>query len=103
MINSKEIQSLYNDFYIQIRKYIWPVATVELLADFEVECYKAFPDLQNLQRIFNRLRVDILSTAREDEEFKKMIDKIDQFISENAHKFSDDEIYYKLNRVQEVV
>lgn len=104
MVNSRQLQLLYNDLYVQFRKYIWPLSTIELLADFEVECYKAFPTMSNVLRIFNKLNLDVRSTYvdNDDDDFKDAIDNIKQFIVDNQHDKSTN-IYYKLNRVQEVI
>lgn len=102
MLNSRQLQSLYNDLYVQIRKYVWPISTIEILADFEIACYRAFPDMREVLNIFNKLNIDMCSTYQGDEDFMAAVEAMKNFIVDNQDCEPTD-VYYKLNRVREVV
>lgn len=97
MISSLRIQSAYVDLYTQVRKYIWDFSTVEKLADLEVSVYRAFPDIDEVSRCFDKLRFDLKSKEKDDEDLKKACDKFKSILD------SDTETYIKIYQVDEVI
>lgn len=97
MISSLRIQSAYVDLYTQVRKYIWDFATVEKLADLEVAVYKTFPSMEDVSKCFDKLRSDLKSKEKDDEDLKNACDKFKQVID------SDSETYFKVYQVDEVI
>lgn len=96
MISCSEIHNLYNDLYKEIRKYFWTMPAVEALADLEVACYKACPDLVEVKNCVNNLKLYARDVILDDEDLKDAFDAFDEI---NV----DDTVYVKLDKVNEVV
>ena len=82
MITTNDLQRLYVDMYKQIREYLWPFRIVEALADLEIACYKAFPDIDEVKKCFRRLSSEIKFQAdkENDEELlfvRRLCDRAD--------------------------
>lgn len=96
MTNSNEIQTAYNNIYKAMRQYIWEFEAVNALADFEVECYQAFPDLLKLNQKYNRLKL-YAKNCFDDKEFKKPFDDFEKLLK------NTDGLFVKLTQVNEVI
>lgn len=101
MITTNDLQRFYVDMYRQIREYLWPFRIVEALADLEIACYKAFPDIDEVKQCFRRLSSEIKFQAdkEENEDLLKSIDKFQKFLDDEDNM---DGVYSKLNSVREV-
>lgn len=97
MLNSIILQNKYQTIYSAISNYLWPIDVVEHIADFEIACYSAFPDMINVRRTFDILKSDVTDVIREDSELSDAFDQFDKFISDNT------ETYLPLRKVNEVV
>lgn len=97
MINSLRIQSEYVKLYTEIRRYIWDFSTVEALADLEVAVYKAFPSIEEVSSCFNKLRSEIRSVEKDDDELKSACDNFQKLIDEAS------ETYLNIYQVDEVI
>lgn len=98
MIDTQAIKQGYIDLYVELRRYIWDIDTVEALAEFEGECYKTFPDVKSLRFKFDKLNQHVSSTASKDEDLKKAIAAFREIIDE-----SDTSVYSRLQKVEEVI
>lgn len=101
MITTNDLQRLYVDMYKQIREYLWPFRIVEAIADLEIACYKAFPDIDEVKKNFTRLSSEIKFQAdkEDDEELLKSIEKFQKFLDDEENM---DGVYSKLDSVREV-
>lgn len=101
MITTNDLQRLYVDMYKQIREYLWPFRIVEALADLEIACYKAFPDIDEVKKCFPRLSSEIKFQAdkEDDEELLRSIEKFQKFLDDEGNM---DGVYSKLDSVREV-
>ena len=81
MLNSIILQNKYQTIYSSISNYLWPIDVVEHIADFEIACYSAFPDMINVRRTFDILKRDVTDFIREDSELSDAFDQFDKFIS----------------------
>ena len=97
MINSLDIQNAYNELYAQVRKYFWDFSAVDALADLEIACYKACPDLIEVDRAFKRFRPYLHAVISEDDDLAQSVDEFEDIID------VEDSVYIKLNKVNEVV
>ena len=97
MLNSIILQNKYQTIYSAISNYLWPIDVVEHIADFEIACYSAFPDMINVRRTFDILKRDVTDVIREDSKLSDAFDQFDKFISDNT------ETYLPLRKVNEVV
>lgn len=97
MLNSIILQNKYQTIYSAISNYLWPIDVVEHIADFEIACYSAFPDMVNVRRTFDILRRDLTDVIREDSELSDAFDQFNEFISDST------DTYLPLRKVNEVV
>lgn len=97
MVSYATIRTAYNDVYAEMRKYIWGFPAVEALADVEVASYETCVDLDNLRSLFYRLRQHTREVEFEDTDLKKALDAFQEIID------NDNEVFVKLNKVNEVV
>lgn len=92
-----DLQSKYVDLYVELRRYILDFKTVESLAELEVSVYKTFPDLDEVSRNFNKLKLNLGSTYKDDEELSKALDKFEEILNSGEIKHAN------LNKVTEVI
>lgn len=98
MVNSSDIQLAYVDLYKQIRKYVWDIDSVELIAKIEDEANKSFPDIGNLNHLLDHLK----QISKENELDKELLDSIDKFKNILVDVNSDD-IYTSIISFKEIV
>lgn len=96
MISYAEIQNAYNKLYVEIRKYIWDFATVAALADVEIAIYQTCQNLPDIRVKLSRLKSQLMDVLYTDEALKKRLEYLEELVY-------DDEVYVKLNMVNEVV
>lgn len=96
MLNSSQLKNAYNYLYEQMRKYIWNFDTVKLLAEIEVSCYTAFPNINELKYKCDRLQFAIKPIAQDDEDLQKSLDELVELLD-------SDSIFMKLDSVEEVI
>lgn len=89
MNSLKEAKILYERFYKQMRKYVWDIQTVALLAQFEVDLYQAFPDMEVVRKSFSRLRRAIKFVSDKDEELEKTIENLQDYIDSDNKYFME--------------
>lgn len=99
MIQATLLQSYYNKLYKELRKYIWDFKTVEDLAEFEIAVYQRFPDIENIEKTFFKLRRDVTQSDiyKDDEDLQYALDGFEKKL-EGA-----DQLYADLNTFREVV
>ncbi len=98
MVNSSDIQLAYIDLYKNIRKYIWDLDSVELIAKIEDEANKSFPDVGNLNHLLDQLK----QISKENKIDKELLNSIDDF----KHIISDvtsDDIYTSIISFKEII
>jgi len=100
MIASIELHNAYNDLYKEMRKYIWSIEVVKMLADLEVATYKAFPDIDEILRYYHSLYREvryILPRDEDTENFYKAFGKFEDIMNDA------DQIYNDIYTVSEVL
>ena len=96
MIDSMEIRLLYNDLYVQMRKYIWDYETVECLADLEVSCYSVFQNLDDVRMNLHKLNSFIYDIRHDDEELDNAMIAFEEALEDAEN------VFVKLDFVNEV-
>lgn len=96
MVSFADIQNSYNRVCAELRKYIWGFPVVAALADLEVAVYKTCQDLGDIRTKYQRLKSLIMDVVYTDEDLRDQLDSFESYIDE-------DEVYVKLNQVEEVV
>ena len=91
MVPATKLQSLYNKLYVQLRKYIWDFKTVEELADFEIAVYRRFPDKEDIEKTFRRLRTDVVKSDiyQDDEDLKYAIEDFEEQLDDTDQFYAD--------------
>lgn len=100
MISSTELHNAYNDLYKQMRRYIWSINTVQILASLEVAVYKAFPDESEVRKCYDALYRDIKGDIPRDEDTEDFYKSFDEF-EDTLNNF--DSIYNDIYVVSEVL
>ena len=83
-MNHKELKKAYIKLYSAMMKYIWPVNTVELLAELETSVCNVFPIMSDVRNNFRRLRADVAADLRDDEDMKKAFDAFQEKIDKEV-------------------
>ena len=83
-MNHKELKKAYIKLYSEMMKYIWPVNTVELLAELEISVCNVFPIMSDVRNNFRRLRADVAADLRDDEDMKKAFDAFQEKIDNDV-------------------
>ena len=94
--SSLDLRNAYCDLYAEVRRYLWDIKTLEVLAEVEVECFTAFPDINKIRMLLVKLRTYMSQAIKSDEFLSGAFDSMDAS--------SEGEItYYPLHRIQEVI
>ena len=97
MISSSKIQVSYNHLYDQLRNYIWSPEVVKDIADLEISAYKAFPDLEDMRKCYDRLKRDVKYEVKDDEELDEAFDDLNESLN------AANDLYLILDARQEVM
>lgn len=87
MISFVSTRNRYNDFYVEMRKYIWGPEVVELLADIEVECYKSFPNLSSLKSMIGKLKSIIREDMMHSEDLRHAVNQLYDCVTEGRNVY----------------
>ena len=100
MTSAQDLRNQYEKFYAEFRKYLWPYNVLEDLAEFEVDIYSAFFDIEKLKRDFGKLRKPVLDVNKDfdDTYILKIYDSFNSIIDQ----IEPDHIYQSIGRVEEV-
>lgn len=100
MLTSQIMQQCYIDLYKELRRYIWDYDTINDIVNLEISTFQAFPDISEVQKYLNLVKLDIKSTVPEDEE---LYDAVEAFADKLAELSTSDDVYHKLPQVEEVI
>lgn len=87
-MNYKELKRAYIKLYEAMMNFLWPVYTVELLADLEISVCKMFPVMTDVRNNFNRLKASVMQDIRDEKKLKEAFDKFDKIIEDDV-SFAD--------------
>ena len=82
MLTSNEIQNEYIHLYTQLRKYIWSMDTIMVLAAVEIEVFSTFPNLDKLKHDYSSLTAMIRNECGKDPDLKKAVDAFQEVLDE---------------------
>ena len=99
-LSSQEFRNAYERFYSSFRNYLWPYQVVEDLANFEVEIFSAFNDLDRTRNLLMKLSKPIEEVVKEFDD-KKLEERFDAFF-ELLDEVESDKMYLTLPKVEEV-
>lgn len=96
MVTAKQLQNQYIRLYSQLRNYFWPMYIIEDIVNLEIEVYKSFPSIAEVQRLLDVLQSNVTRLLiNPDEDLDVAFDEFQELVSES------DEIYVKLYQVRE--
>lgn len=99
MVNSKQLQNLYNDMYKIIRERLWPISVIEALANVEISIYEAIPDLSTVRKWITSLEREVIQYSDKSEYLDDLLISIRDII-----EYIDDGLsFLKLDVVTEVI
>jgi len=99
-LSSQEFRNAYEKFYSSFRNYLWPYRVVEDLANFEVEIFSAFNDLDSTRNLLMKLSKPIEEVVKEFDD-KKLEERFNAFF-ELLDEVEADKMYLTLPQVEEV-
>ena len=100
ILSSQDFRNSYEEFYMNIRNYLWPYDALKALAEVENDIFTAFIDFDLLQRDVDKLYSFIKDTMKEDKRLEKSFNEIYDLI-QDSHE-DDTKIYSFLRQVAEV-
>lgn len=100
MTNIQSIRNDYQHLYIDIAQYIWPFEFLELLATLEAIIYTAFPDVEQLKAVFDKVSKYVRSELDPNDDENKSIFKSLNAMQEELD--SCETIYHMIGNVNEV-
>lgn len=97
MVTSTQLQNKYIKLYENIRNYIWSYEVVNLLADLEIETFKALPDIIQIKSFLDKLHIETRNVCKEDEDLEQSFVDFEQTLEDS------DEVCYTITQVNEVI
>lgn len=74
MTSSVIIQNKYISLYKLLRNYLWNFQTVEDIAELEMECFRALPDVDRIKMKLNAVSNAAIYVIRDDDKLKECLD-----------------------------
>lgn len=96
MTSSVIIQNKYISLYKLLRNYLWNFQTVEDIAELEMECFRALPDVDRIKMKLNAVSNAAIYVIRDDDKLKECLDSFYALLE-------DPSVYKKILISQEVV
>lgn len=97
VVSSQDFRNVYQKLYQDVRRYLWPIDTLEKLSDIECNIYSAFPNVAKLKEDFASFKKDTTDVLQDDPYFSDNMNKMQKLIDSN-----DAGCYFRLPRVNEV-
>lgn len=100
ILSSQEFRNIYERFYNSFSKYLWPYKVLEDLANFEVEIFTAFNNIEKTRSLLEKLRKPVEEVVKEfdDAKLQKQFDEFFEVLDE----IEPDKMYLTLEQVEEV-
>lgn len=83
-MNHQKLKKAYTKMYTQLMKYIWPVSTVDVLADLEISVCNVFPIMSDVRNNFYRLKAAVGVEIREDKDLAKVFEDFEETMKEDV-------------------
>lgn len=95
-VSSQDFRNVYEKFYNDARRYLWPFDVLEVLSDIEVNIYSAFIDVPKLRVDFAKLRKAMQDVLQDDKLLSENVRKIEKLLEDK-----EPSSYLRLPRVNE--
>lgn len=84
MTSSVIIQNKYISLYKLLRNYLWNFQTVEDIAELEMECFRALPDVDRIKMKLNAVSNAAIYVIRDDDELKECLDSFYELLNDSS-------------------
>lgn len=82
MTSSVILQNKYIELYKLLRNYLWSFQTVEDIAELEIACFRAIPDINDVRMKLNSVSSAANYVIREDEKIKNCIEEFRDMLND---------------------
>lgn len=98
--SSQDFRNAYEKFYNRMRNYLWPIETLKVLGEIEVEIYSAFIDHELLRKNLDKLKTRINTTMKDDKFLNEAFNTLDTLLTdvENSEEITP---YLNIQQVSE--
>lgn len=84
MTSSVIIQNKYISLYKLLRNYLWNFQTVEDIAELEMECFRALPDVDRIKMKLNAVSNAAIYVTRDDDKLKECLDSFYELLEDSS-------------------
>lgn len=84
MTSSAIIQNKYISLYKLLRNYLWNFQTVEDIAELEMECFRALPDVDRIKMKLNAVSNAAIYVIRDDDKLKECLDSFYELLHDSS-------------------
>lgn len=84
MTSSVIIQNKYISLYKLLRNYLWNFQTVEDIAELEMECFRALPDVDRIKMKLNAVSNAAIYVIRDDNKLKECLDSFYDLLNDSS-------------------
>lgn len=84
MTSSVIIQNRYISLYKLLRNYLWNFQTVEDIAELEMECFRALPDVDRIKMKLNAVSNAAIYVIRDDDKLKECLDSFYGLLNDSS-------------------
>lgn len=84
MTSSVIIQNQYISLYKLLRNYLWNFQTVEDIAELEMECFRALPDVDRIKMKLNAVSNAAIYVIRDDDKLKECLDSFYKLLEDSS-------------------
>lgn len=84
MTSSVIIQNKYISLYKLLRNYLWNFQTVEDIAELEMECFRALPDVDRIKMKLNAVSNAAIYVIRDDDKLKECLDSFYELLEDTS-------------------
>lgn len=84
MTSSVIIQNKYISLYKLLRNYLWNFQTVEDIAELEMECFRALPDVDRIKTKLNAVSNAAIYVTRDDDKLKECLDSFYELLNDSS-------------------
>lgn len=82
MTSSVIIQNKYISLYKLLRNYLWNFQTVEDIAELEMECFRALPDVDRIKMKLNAISNAAIYVIRDDDKLRECLDSFYELLED---------------------
>lgn len=97
MISARILQNSYQNMYEEVRRYVWDIDTVEVLAELEISIFSAFPNMAKVKKFAHKFESLAHEAMKKDKELSKAVTKLIELVD------SESITYHNIYQVREVL